>query len=119
MKSEVDLSANVIDSRDIIARIEELDGIELEERTDEEREELALLQGIADDGEQNASDWHYGEMLIRDSYFAEYCEEVLKECGTLPNDIPWYVAIDWEATADNMKVDFAEIDVDGTIYYIR
>ena len=60
-----------------------------------------------------------GETLIREDYFTQYVQEMLEDCGDIPSDLPHYIVIDWEATADNLKQDYAEIDIFGDTYYIR
>ena len=62
-------------------------------------------------------DW-YPITLIREDYFAEYARDLVDDCGDLPA-IPSYVVIDWEATADNLRVDYSEVDVDGISYLYR
>jgi len=120
---------DIIDSRDVIARIEELEG----ERDDywtgteagwsndnpEDAAELEALQSLAEEAEGYAADWQYGEALIRYSYFTEYAMDMLRDCGELPSETPWYIAIDEEQTAENIKVDYTEVDFDGVSYYIR
>lgn len=124
-------SENVIDSRDVIARIEELreqrDEAEQEASEgyaafgygQEERDELAALEALQEEAKDYAPDWEYGATLIRETYFSEYCEELLKDIGDLPQDLPGYIAIDWDKTADNLRVDYTEVDFDGTTYLVR
>lgn len=124
MAQNISNQDDVIDSRDVIARIEELEGIvppsdEDEGYTNEEHEELATLRALADECEQYASDWEYGETLIRDSYFADYARELLEDTETLPKDLPWYVVVDWEATAEHIQGDYTRVDFDGVDYWIR
>ncbi len=120
------------DSRDIIARIEELeterdtyDGERGEERDPwtavypEDAAELTALQKLAAEAEGYAADWHHGEILIRDDYFTDYACEMLKDCGVIPRDLPWYVEIDWEATARNVLMDYTAVYFDGVTYWIR
>lgn len=129
------LHDDVIDSRDIIERIEELESTQtdLVERLsngeisesdmkafdDEEGKELDMLRELAEEAEQYSSDWKYGETLIHEDYFVEYCMEMLKDCGELPTNIPWYVVIDEEATAENLKSDYVELELNGQTYYMR
>lgn len=110
---------DVIDSRDVIARIDELENA-IEHGQDEsgDVEELKILKVIATECE-SYSDWKYGETLIRDSYFTKYMKEMLEDCGTLPKDLPSYIVIDWEDTADNLKADYTSVDFDGAEYWIR
>jgi len=136
-----------IDSREIIERIEELQGeradlvdpredtledYTLEDADDilsafddltewdnsDEAEELAILESLAEECE-GYSDWRYGETLIRYSYWIDYVQEMLEDIGDLPRDIPHYIAIDWEATARNIAYDYSIVDFDGVDYYIR
>jgi len=140
--TNVDNGTETIDSRDIIARIEALQ----EERQDwieqgddipldspewaaaanawaiengEDAAELAALHKLATEAEGYAADWEYGEILIRDDYFTDYAREMLEDCGTIPRDLPSWVKIDWEATARNVRADYAAVDFDGVTYWIR
>ena len=149
---------DIIDSRDIIARLEELqderdaldeavseardaaDELDPDEEKDALREaeaaidaaeltlqefddsddgcELRALKALADEGD-GAEDWTYGATLVRESYFTDYCRELLQDIGDLPKDLPDYIAIDWNATADNLRVDYSEVDFGGVTYLIR
>lgn len=113
--AEITNSANMIDSRDVIARIDWLEGTDDEE----ERAELAALKSLAEEASNYAADWEYGEILIRESYFTEYAAELLKDMGVLPNDLPWYVEIDWETTAGHIQQDYTAVDFNGVTYYVR
>jgi len=134
--TELDLTADVIDVRDVIARIEELereldddnmpvtraivDGDDVARR----RHELAQLQAIMDElkgyggDEQWRGDW-YPAQLIDDAYFVEYTQDLLADCGTIPRDLPSWVEIDWERTARNIREDYSAVEVDGRTYWYR
>lgn len=87
---------------------------------DEEKiAELAALKSLAEQAEGYAADWHHGETLIRESYFTEYAQELCEDIGDLPKDLPHYIVIDWEATADNLKFDYTEVNFDGVAYLVR
>jgi hypothetical protein len=124
---EINNGMNIIDSRDVIARIEELQdavdaNLELPEdaREDftEETDELKALRDLAEQCE-GYGDWEDGDVLIRETYWVLYVEELVKDICGLPGDIPWYVEIDWSTTAENIKTDFMEVEFDGVIYYFR
>jgi hypothetical protein len=118
-------SDDVIDSRDVIARIEELEAIEgIEEQIgaleqSEEATELIALRELQIEAEDYAPDWQYGATLIRDSYFVEYAEELCKDIGEIPSDFPWYIEIDWEKTAKHIQVDYTSVEFDGVTYWVR
>lgn len=125
---------DVIDSRDIIERISELhaerddhnaadDGTgsvtPWHEEFPEDATELSALEALAKEAEQYAADWRYGEMLVRDSYFVEYAQRLLEDCGDVPKNIPSYLVIDWDATARNIRYDYTAVDFGGVTYWIR
>lgn len=128
----------VIDSRDVISRIKELteelrktfDGgipegifedwlLVRNADGDEDAHELISLRDLSKEASDIAADWEYGEVLIHESYFVDHCKELIVDIGDLPKDIPAYIAIDWEETAENLKADYAEVDFDGETYLIR
>ena len=123
---------DIMDSHDIIERIEELDALlenmEDPELSDEDRNEAAdefdrdeydALKALAEEAEGDISDWAYGETFISEDYFTAYCMETLADIGYIPRDIPGWIVIDEEATAENMKVDYTEFEYMGTTYYAR
>ena len=119
MTNEITNGEDIIDSRDIIARIEELDTLIDDDTADEdEREEFKQLKALAAQCE-GYGDWEHGEALISADYFVDYVKDLLEDCGDIPRDVPWYVAIDWEATAENIKVDYMAVDFDGQEYFMR
>lgn len=121
---------NVIDSRDIIERIEELQ--ELYDETlenDPSGSKLALwLQGddgteyrilttLAEECSDYAVDWEHGEALIHEDYFEQYMDEMIDDCEDIPKNLPSYliITVDYDA----LKMDYTEVDFDGETYYIR
>ena len=121
---------DVIDSREIIERIEELetdlaDGAysDAEDRAADEAE-LKALKALAEEA-SGCSDWKYGETLIRGSYFEEYTEELINDCYEFPKEFnsgewPWrHMSIDYEAAAEELKMDYTSVDFDGVEYWIR
>lgn len=147
-------SDEIIDSRDVIARLEELteerDDLQtsvdeateaMEEASEEEKEqaeneldaaverldewnddngdELKALQKLNDEAEGYSPDWAYGATLIREDHFTDYCQELVSDIGDMPREIPSYIVIDWDATAENIKADYTEVDFDGTTYLVR
>jgi len=126
--TQLDLTADVIDVRDVIARFEELERELDATPPDELQNELiierctlrALLDELAGYGgdEQWRGDW-YPLQLIDDEYFIEYATELVVDCGGVPRDMPHYIVVDWAATARNIREDYSQIDVDGRVYWYR
>ncbi len=141
MVRDVSNSNDVIDSRDVIKRIEELESERadlvtaaeeakaegndedalraLQEWDEDEGEDLKALKSFAEEAEGYCEDWCHGATLIRESYFVAYCQELVEDIGDLPKGMPTYLVIDWDATADNLKADYTEVDFDGATYLVR
>jgi chromosome segregation ATPase len=87
---------------------------------DDAKEELQPFKELAEEAEGYCS-WNSGEALIRDSYFMDYCRDLVSDIGDLPADLPGYIEnnIDWEGVADDLKMDYTEVDFDGVTYYVR
>ena len=129
MSNQIDNTQDVIDSREIIDRIEDLEGrIEdleyIEEPSSEEAQELAILLKVQEQAE-DCADYQYGEVLIRESYFTDYIKELIDDCYELPKEFnsgawPWrHMTLDYEAAANEAKDDYTWIDFDGVTYLIR
>jgi antirestriction protein len=134
----MNLYDDVIDVRDIIERLEELEALldeylakhdyscigDWAEISPEEHKELSMLVALMEEmagyggDEQWRGDW-YPLTLIRESHFTDYVQEMLEDCGEIPKDLPHYIHIDWQATARDVQVDYTPIDVDGATYFYR
>jgi len=138
--TEISNTDDIIDSRDVIARIAELEteleslkencetadspeafvaaNLAAELWEEEEAVELKSLRELTAEAE-GYSDWHHGETLIRESYFTEYQQEMCDDCGYITKDFPTWIVIDWEATSNNLRHDYTEVEFDGVTYLIR
>lgn len=139
MSTEVNNTDSTIYSLDVIARIEELkadidilttdigdnqapdDFVSEREDLEDAREDLRKLEAFADQAAGSASDWNYGETAIHSDHFTDYAEELVRDIGDLPRELPSYIEsnIDWEGVALALKADYTEVDFDGETYYIR
>lgn len=135
VESTVNLSADVIDVRDIIARVLELRD-ERDEYNEEmgspdawagvpdgEPEELAMLEGILSElagyggDEEFEGDW-YPVQLVADSYFQEYAQELAEDCGMVDTSASWPMnCIDWEQAARELQMDCGSIEIRGSTYW--
>jgi hypothetical protein len=106
MATAINLYDHFIDSLDVIERIKELQ--ENENRDEGEDYELENLLEIEShfDGD---SDWHFGVQLINENSFIGFCEDLVGD----DIDLPWYVEIDWKKTANNIRVNYSEIEIKG------
>lgn len=110
---------DVIESRDIIERLDELESDE-DSLDDNDKEELEVLREF-----KNAfgdhDDWKHGIAIINRSYFVEHVKELLADIGIPENleNFPSYIAIDWDATAYNIERDYSSYDINGTEFLAR
>jgi hypothetical protein len=125
MRNDISNFDDIIDSRDIIARIEELESCydveTFEDNLDEdERDELLILKTFAEEESWNCSDWEDGATLIHDNYFQQYAEDYADDIGAIGTEHQWPLQhIDWEAAAEDLQQDFTSLDFDGETYWVR
>lgn len=139
MANEISKFDDIIDSRDVIKRIDELQQEQsdvmtgfacVEDMDDETRvaflaweadyaHELDTLRKLRDEAE-GCGDWKYGETLIRDSYFEDYAQELAEDCDMLQEGATWpYTCIDWEKAARELQMHYTSVTFDGVEYWIR
>lgn len=98
-------------------------------------EDLEALAGLAEDIglSIDRTDWdtvgdeldRWGEgyecTLISENHFEDYCKELVSDIGDLPRDLPDYIKdnIDWSGVADDLNVDYNDVDLEGQTYKIR
>jgi len=129
MNITLDLTADIIDIRDIIERFEDiefdLEGEGCEDTCAEYKLELSNLSLIIKSLENLGGDeeWRgkwYPVTLIRDSYFQTYAQELAEDIGAVKDDAQWpYTCIDWEHAARELQYDYSSVDIDGVTYWTR
>jgi hypothetical protein len=136
----LDNTNEMIDSRDVIARIEELENEQsdlVQQLSDGEITEAEMIAFDEDKGREldalrelaaeaeSSPDWIHGEQLIRASYFVQYITELIDDCYDLPKELTsgdWpyrHITIDFEAAAKEAEQDYNSVDFDGVEYLIR
>ena len=120
---EITNSQDYIDSREIIARIEELENATVNFG---QVEELQHLKALTEEAEGYyvrigyPSEWSYGVTLIREDCFEDYARELAEDIGAISKDTSWpATCIDWEQAANELKMDYTEVDFNGVSYYVR
>lgn len=147
-QTTLNLDADLIDIRDIIERVEELEdardnytatnrdgyqtmiGADWHVDRPEEAQELQNLTAILEELKGNGGDekWRgdwYPVTLISEDYFTAYIQDLIDDCYEMPKEInsgAWpyrHMTIDYEAAAEEAKQDYSEIDIGGTAYLYR
>jgi hypothetical protein len=124
-------SDDINDSREVMARITELEGerddyrdnaqftMQWAEEYPDDAEELAALTALAE-GAEGYSDWQHGATLIRDSYFEDYAREFAEDIGALENCGQWpATCIDWERAARELQMDYTAVEFGDVTYWVR
>ena len=132
VRTDLDLTADIIDVSDITDRVDELEALadDVNDPTwraanedeaaeyDELHALLAELEGMGGD-HQWRGDW-YPAMLIADSYFETYARELADDIGAIDSNAAWPTRhIDWEAAARELAQDYSAVDVAGNEYLTR
>lgn len=127
-----DCDGDVIDSRDVIKRIDiyrdalAAEGLDKKSETAKAQkagmlDELKELQELLklEDQASGSPDWIYGETLIRDSYFEDYAKNFAEDIGAIERNSRWPARhIDWKAAADALKQDYMSVEFRGETYWI-
>lgn len=142
-QDEISNSEDIIDSREIVERIEFLtkerkdlteawkdakrgaakaEAKEALETWDTDyKEELDSLVAFAEELGGYCSDWRHGTTLVRDSHWEEYTRETAEELyGKELRDSHWpFNCIDWERAARELQMDYTSGEFDGVTYWAR
>ena len=139
MGTTVSNSDNIIDSRDVENKIDELeqvvseseDAVEEAEATGaaevdvdmdevkEAKEQLAILQAFKDEAANANSEWDFGATFISENYFETYAKELAEDIGDFDPQAPWPMScIDWAEAAGQLQQDYSTVDFDGTEYFV-
>jgi len=108
----VRLGTDVIDSRELVEAIEDLDVADLDRLAVE-----SLFEEISGYAEDRPKD---GIFLIEDSYFVDYAREMADDCGMIDHNASWpQTCIDWEKAAREFRMDYTSVEIDGRTYWYR
>lgn len=92
-----------------------------DELDEDERERLTALRKLDDQLFTSMDEYAANEsLLIPEEEFEDYCQQWASDCGYAESEsspLSWY--IDWERWADDMKIDFTEVEFEGDTYLIR
>jgi len=102
------------EQRERVAELEEDEGT----LDSDEQDELEALQTLADDA---GREWSDGMAFIAEEYFEDYARELAVDIGAIPRDgYDWPAnRIDWEAAADDLKMDYTSYELGGYTFYAR
>lgn len=82
-------------------------------------DEIVEITDIEKLEDEVGSEFEYGVTLIEEDEFEDYCRDLIEECGYISKDFPSWIEVDWSKTADNMRVDYSEVEYQGETYLCR
>lgn len=80
-------------------------------------DEYQQIEAINEIEDEVGGEFEYGCTLIEEDDFEDYVRELLVDRGYISKDLPTWMEIDWEATAENVKKDYSELEYKGETYY--
>jgi len=90
---------------------------EFQDYEQEELDELLELESEIGSLEENARN---GVYFIDEDYFVEYAKELAYDIGVVSDDLSWPAThIDWDAAADELRMDYTEVEFDGNSYLVN
>ena len=132
--TNVSNSNDIIDSRDVENKIDELEQVVQDaedavedadsdvdmDEVEEAKEELAILQAFKEEATDVNSEWDDGACFIRETYFETYAQELAADIGDYDPSAQWPMScIDWAEAADQLKQDYSVVDFDGVEYFVQ
>lgn len=122
--NDIDNTQDIIDVRDITDRVDELED-EQPLESDDDLAELDALKKLLEELRGNGGDhqWDgdwYPLLLIRDSHFEDYAQQLADDIGAINSDAGWpNNCIDWERAARELQMDYSTVEYDGVTYWYR
>lgn len=112
---------DIIDSRDVAERIDELADMATNgDADDDDKNELQDLLDLKADAEGYAEDWEHGVALIRDSYFKDYAMDIAEDIGAIDHSAGWPMScIDWDQASRELQMDYTAVEFAGVLYWVR
>ena len=70
--------------------------------------------------EDEITEFSFGETLIPNDDFTEYCKDMVEDCYNL-KDVPDFIKdnINWEGVASDLGVDYSNVTYQGVSYLVR
>jgi hypothetical protein len=89
---------------------------------DDQGVELTKLKEFAEEVESQGvtTEWEYGAIFVRDTYFTDYAQQEAEDCGLLENCDKWpATCIDWDQAARELQMDYTSVEFDSVDYWVR
>lgn len=107
------------DFGDLTSYIDNSEDEDVQEWRDDNSDDFEHIEEI-DELEDEISEFSFGETLILEDDFTEYCEDMVEDCCDLTN-VPSFIKnnINWEGVASDLSVDYTNVTYQGVSYLVR
>lgn len=107
------------DFDELIKHIDNSDNEDVEEWRDDKVYDFEHIDEI-NELEDEITEFPFGETLIPNDDFTEYCKEMVNDCYNL-KDVPDFIKdnINWEGVASDLEVDYSNVTYRGESYLVR
>jgi antirestriction protein len=108
---------DIIDTRTLAEELDELEGLEEDDLSEDDRERMKALNELAD---EVGSEFYHGETMIPESSFKDYAQQLAEDIGAISRDVSWpLTCIDWEQAADELLHDYSSVEWENETFYVR
>ena len=107
------------DFDELIKHIDNSDNEDVEEWRDDKVYDFEHIDEI-NELEDEITEFPFGETLIPNDDFTEYCEDMVNDCYNL-KDVPDFIKdnINWDGVASDLEVDYSNVTYQGESYLVR
>ena len=107
------------DFDELIKHIDNSDNEDVEEWRDDKVYDFEHIDEI-NELEDEITEFSFGETLIPNDDFTEYCKDMVEDCYNL-KDVPDFIKyhINWDGVASDLEVDYRSVTYQGETYFYR
>ena len=107
------------DFDELIKHIDNSDNEDVQEWKEDNSDDFDHIEEI-DYVEDNVSEFSFGETLIPNDDFTEYCKDTAENCYNL-KDVPDFIKyhINWDGVASDLEVDYSSVTYQGESFLVR
>ena len=107
------------DFGDLTSYIDNSEDEDVQEWKEDNSDDFEHIEEI-DKLEEEISEFSFGETLIPEDDFTEYCEDMVDDCYNL-RDVPGLIKdnINWEGVVSDLSVDYTNVTYQGKSYLVR
>ena len=93
---------------------------EIESWKQDWQEEINQITCIDEVEDEIGSEFDFGETLIPEDEFEDYCKDMVEDCYNLKG-VPDFIKdnINWEGVASDLEVDYSNVTYQGESYLVR